>query len=118
MANLTKKNIKPNLIKKKRMFFFLTLGFFHDWSSTHLNKLEVIQNKALSIVTDCHKKGTASHLRAETGVLPLRAHLELCSQQFYASALQSLHPSHLIVTSPNLTPGRPIPHPLGATLQA
>ena len=30
----------------------------------------------------------------------LRAHLDLCWQQFYASALQTLHPSHLIVTSP------------------
>ena len=35
-----------------------------------------------------------SHLRDETGVLPLRAHLELCSQQFYAIAL---HPNPLIV---------------------
>ena len=35
-------------------------------------------------------------------VLPLRAHLELCAQQFYASALQ---PSHLIITSlPSPTP--------------
>ena len=45
---------------------------------------------------DCVER---SHLRAETRVLPLRAHLELCSQVFYASALQPLHPSHLIVTS-------------------
>ena len=28
----------------------------------------------------------------------MRAHLELCSQQFYGSVLQPLHPSHLIVT--------------------
>ena len=34
----------------------------------------------------------------------LRVHLELCSQQFYASALQPLHPSHLIVTSAPLGP--------------
>ena len=40
-----------------------------------------------------------SHLRGETAVIPWGAHLELCSQQFYASALQPLHPSHLIVTS-------------------
>ena len=39
-----------------------------------------------------YKLCAASHLRAETVVLPLRAHLELCCQQFYASALQPLHP--------------------------
>ena len=54
----------------------------------------------------------ASRLRPKTGVLPLRAHLNLCSQQFYASALQPMHLSHLIVTS------LPNPHLLRATLQA
>ena len=63
-------------------------------------------------MTRCHQKAAASHPRAETGVFPLRAHLKLCSQQFYASALQPLHPSHLIVTSP------PNPCPFRATLQA
>ena len=37
----------------------------------------------------------------ETGVLPLRSHLELCSQLFYASALKTLHPSHLIGSPPS-----------------
>ena len=73
--------------------------WFMQVSSTHLDKLEVIQNKDLRIATSCHQKASASQLRAETGVLPMRAHLELCSQQYYASALQPLHPSHLIVTS-------------------
>ena len=74
--------------------------WFTQVSSSHLDKFEVIQNKALRIATGCHQKAAASHLRAETGALPLRAHLELCSQQFYAiSALQPLLPSHLIVTS-------------------
>ena len=63
---------------------------FTQISSTHLDKLEVIQNKALRIATGCHQKSAASHLRAETGVLPLRG--QLCSQQFYASALQPYTP--------------------------
>ena len=66
--------------------------------SSHLDKLEVIQNKALRVATACHRKASASHLRAETGVLPLRAHLELCCLQFYASALQPLHPSPIRAT--------------------
>ena len=72
----------------------------------------MIQNKALRIATGFHQKAAGSHLRAETGVLPLMAHLELCSQQFFASTLQPLHPSHLIVTSP------PDPRPFRATFQA
>ena len=82
--------------------------WFTQVSSTHLNKHEVIQNEALRIATGCHQKAAASHLRAETGVLPLRVHLELCSQEFYATALQPLHPSHSIVTSPpDYTPSGP-----------
>ena len=68
--------------------------WFTHVSLTHLDKLEVILNKALRIATGYHQKAAASHFRAETGVLPLRAHLELCSQQFYASALQPMHPSN------------------------
>ena len=75
--------------------------WFIQVSSTHLDKLEVIQNKALRIATSCYQTAATSHLRAETGVLPLSVHLELCSQQFYASTLHSMHPSHLIVTFPS-----------------
>ena len=83
--------------------------WFTQIPSSHLGKLEVIQNKALSVATRCHQKATVSHLRAETGALPLMAYLELCCQQLLASALQLLHPSHLIVTSSR---------PLRATLHA
>ena len=66
--------------------------WFTQVSSSHLDKLEVIQNKVLRIATGYHQKAAVSHLRAETGVLPLRRHLDLCCQQFYASTLQPLHP--------------------------
>ena len=42
------------------------------------------------------QNGAVSHLRAETGVLPLRAHLILYSHQFYA---RDLHPTHLFCSS-------------------
>ena len=60
-------------------------------SSTHLDKLEVIQNKALMVATGCHQKAAASHLRAETGVLPMRAHLEAWN---YATCSSMLAPSN------------------------
>ena len=41
-----------------------------------------------------------SHLHSETKVLPLSMHLKLCGEQFYASALQTAHPSHDCVTRP------------------
>ena len=63
----------------------------------------MIQNKALRVATGCHQKTAASRLRAETGVLPLRANLELCCQHFYASALQPLHSSHLPRPRPHTT---------------
>ena len=73
---------------------------FTQLPSSHLDKLEVIQNKFLRIATGCHQKAAVSHLRVEIGVLPLSSHLELCCQQFYASALQPLHPQ---------SPPRPTP---------
>ena len=76
-------------------------------SSIHLNKLEMIQNKAVPIVTGCNQKASASYLRAETGVLPLRAHSELCSQQYYGSALLPMYPCDVGATPPSsLIPGR------------
>ena len=41
-----------------------------------------------------------SHLHSKTKVLPLSMHLKLCGEQFYASALQTAHPSHECVTHP------------------
>ena len=62
------------------------------------------------IATGCRLKAAVSHLGAEHVVLPLRVHLELCFREFYASALQPMHPSHLILTSP------PDPRPLADQL--
>ena len=79
-------------------------------SSSHLDKVEVIQNQTLRVATGFHQKAAASHLRVETGVLPMRAHLKLCCQQFYVSVLQPFHPSHLIVTSsPDPPPSQDYP---------
>ena len=59
---------------------YATSIWFTLVSSMHLDKLDVIHNKALMIVSGCHLKAATSHFRVETGVLPLRAHLELSSQ--------------------------------------
>ena len=83
---------------------YATPIWFTQVSSSHLGKHEVIQSKTQRIAPGCYQKVAASYIRAETGVLPLRCNLELYSQQFYAIALQPLHPSHLIVPSPTPAP--------------
>ena len=79
----------------------------HTWTNFRWSRKRLWGLRPVAI-----KKSAASHLRTKTGVLPPRANLERCSQQFYASALQPMHPSYLIVTShPDLCP-------LRASLQA
>ena len=79
--------------------------WFTQVSSYHLDKLEVIQNRALRIATCCHQKASVSHIKAETGVLP-RLHTMNCAHN---SSMKELS------TSP---PPPSSPRPLRATLQA
>ena len=52
---------------------YATRIWFTQVSSTNLDKLEVIQNKALRITTGWHQEAAASHLRAENWVGELYA---------------------------------------------
>jgi hypothetical protein len=55
------------------------------------NKLQVIQNEALHIITGCHKMSPITHLHAETKVLPVGVPLEMLCSQFLANALTASH---------------------------
>ena len=79
-------------------------------SSHHLDKLKVVQSKALRIVTGCHHKTTVSHFWAETGVLLLRAYQELYSQVQCESVLPSRY--LFLVITPSVS------RPHRVTLQA
>ena len=60
------------------------------------------QNKALRIATGWHQKAAASHLRAETGVLLVRDHLN------YAASSSMLAPSNPVTSpTPSGLPSRP-----------
>ena len=50
---------------------YTTSIWFIQVSSTHLDKFEMIKNKALRIPTSCHDRSPS-----------LETHLKLCSQQF------------------------------------
>ena len=79
------------------MLLYAAPVYFSLVFSSHLDKLEVVQYKALIITTGYHLKAVMSHLRGQTRVLFLRTHLELYSFQHYTSEL--IPPSHLLVTS-------------------
>ena len=72
------------------------------YSKTSIRRLQLVQNRALRLVTGCYMASSVDHLQAETEVLPVGDHLELLSAQFLASAQQPDHPSHHVV---NLDPG-------------
>ena len=66
----------------------------------NIKKLQTLQNTTLHIATGCGKTTPTGHLHAEAQVLPLHDSLSLLSTQFLARALQPIHPSHTLVTSP------------------
>ena len=81
------------------------------YSQTSIRRLQLVQNRALRLVTGCHTASSVDHLHAEADILPVGDHLELRAAQFLAGAQQPEHPSHQVV---NLNPG---PRRLKDTLQ-
>ena len=76
---------------------------FPNYSTTSLEKLQKIQNRALRLALGCHNAASIDHLHAEAQELPVSQHLRLLSAQFLARTLQPSHPSYGVVTRP---PGR------------
>ena len=66
---------------------------------TNIQGLQVIQNKALRVVTGSLKMADQQHLNAETKTPPVKEHLNLLCQQYLVSSLRQNHPSHQYVTS-------------------
>ena len=75
---------------------------FPLYSNSSLHRLQLVQNRALRLVTGCHNASAVDHLHAETEILPVGDHLELLSAQYLAGASNPNHPAHRIV---NLPPG-------------
>ncbi|KAF2349061.1 Reverse transcriptase domain [Trinorchestia longiramus] len=75
--------------------------WFPNASPLSIAKLQTIQNAALRIASGSHKMASASHLRRETGVLPVADHLSLLCSQYLLSSLRPHHPNYLTVTQPS-----------------
>jgi hypothetical protein len=63
-------------------------------ADSNINKLQIVQNKALRSITGCTKTTPIPHLHAETKILPIRNHLDMIGTQFYSKAQTHPHPCH------------------------
>ena len=70
---------------------------YPNYSSTSIEKLQKVQNRALRLVLGCHSLSSIDHLHAEAKELLVKDHLRLLSSQFLAKALQPHHVSNLYV---------------------
>ena len=75
---------------------------YPNYSATSIRRLQLVQNRALRLITGCHSLAAIDHLHSESGVLPVEAHLRLLSGQYLTRAMQPGHVSHDVV---NLAPG-------------
>ena len=72
------------------------------YSQSSIRRLQMVQNRALRLITGCHNISAVDHLHSETEILPVGDHLELLAAQYLAGAQQPEHPAHRVV---NLPPG-------------
>ena len=73
---------------------------YPQYSQSSIRRLQLVQNKALRLITGCHTAASIDHLHQEAKVLPVEEHLLLLSAQSLAHALQPDHPSHYFVRLP------------------
>ena len=72
------------------------------YSDASLNRLQLVQNRGLRLITGCHSASSTDHLHREAKILPVEKHLKLLAAQHLAKCQQPQHPSHSVV---NLPPG-------------
>ena len=72
---------------------------YPNYSPTSFHRLQLVQNKALRLITGSHLAASQDHLHEETLILPVDEHLRLLAAQHLAKTLQPSHPSHELVAS-------------------
>ena len=73
---------------------------FPNYSPTSIKRLQLVQNKALRLITGSHLAASVDHLHDETQILPVEQHLRLLASQHLAKTLHPSHPSHGLVSTP------------------
>ena len=69
-------------------------------SSTNWDLLNTTQNVALRAITGCTKMSAITHLNQETGILPVREHNIMLTEQFLLSMHRQEHPNNHLLTAP------------------
>ena len=67
-----------------------------NFSQSSFNRLQLVQNAALRVVTGCHSAASVSHLHEEAMELPVEPHAHMLGAQFLASTLLPDHCSHQV----------------------
>jgi hypothetical protein len=104
------------------VFTFNAPIWFPNSKPSNIQKLQLIQNVAMRLITGCHKAASIAHLHAESKLLPVAEHLTMLCVQFLARCLSPVHPSHRTVLLPpgprkNLQ-GRPLKETLSSRFHA
>ena len=81
-----------------RFFDYAAPIVYPNYSETSIRRLQLVQNKALRLITGAHQAAAPDHLHEE-GILPVPQHLRLLASQHLAKSLQPSHPSHHLVSS-------------------
>jgi hypothetical protein len=82
------------------VYSFAAAVWFPNTKPTNVNKLQLIQNAAMRLITGCHMVTSQDHLHAECKLLPVDEHLFMLCTQFLASCLHPSHPSNATVKLP------------------
>jgi hypothetical protein len=90
---------KETLLIRYRALVESVLNFacpiwFPNCKPNNVQKLQLVQNAPLRLITDCHKAASVNHLHAEVKLMPVAEHLSLLCMQFLASRMHPSHPSH------------------------
>lgn len=97
----------------RSLITFNTPVWFPTIATSHVQKLQTIQNHALRIATGTVKMSPINHLHNEAKQLPVDSHNSLICKQYLASAWKLSHPLYAVVSSPgNVNRPRKMKHTL------
>jgi hypothetical protein len=103
------------------VFNFDEAIWFPNCKPTNIQKLQLVQNVAMGLITGCHKAASIAHLHAETKLMPVADHLTMLCLQFLARCRSPSHPSHeTVLLSPGphwIANGRPMKETLSSKFQ-
>jgi hypothetical protein len=77
------------------VFSFASPIWFLNCKTSNIQKLQVIQNAAMRLITGCHKASPINHLHCETKLMPVAEHLSMLCSQYLASCLLTMWSSSL-----------------------